>query len=55
MSPAIEYETADGTNTIIRDECSITEITISAFDNPDEPGVKNKVTFPRERVVRIDG
>jgi len=52
MTATIVYETANGTDSIERDEYHTdTEPLLTAFDSP---GAKHKVKIPIERVVRID-
>jgi hypothetical protein len=55
MTAKIHYETPDGIETIIRDEWHVNNGMMITFDNPESAGLENKVSIPKERIVRVDG
>jgi len=55
MTATIWYETADGTDSIERDEWhDEKDGFVTAYNDSDGNGVDRKVTFPIQRIVRID-
>jgi hypothetical protein len=55
MTVQIWYETADGLNSVERDDWhDDKDGFVITYDETPEPGVTRKVSFPIERVVRID-